>query len=498
MGIAMTGIRRAFLIATADRYIVTLINLASLPILARLLTPEEYGVTVLCGFVIALADPLRELGAQAYLIQERELTRDKVQTAFTVNFVLTALLATLIWLGADRIAAFYNNRVLIDYFHVALLGFLLGPVTTPVFALLRREMAFGKIALANVATAVVYASLAISLAASGFSSMSFAYASACAAAVGVALALYLGGRVYMFRPSLGAMRGLLRYGSYEMLASLLEKTWENLPYFLFGRLQGTETVGLYQRANLVCTLPERIVLSSVASIALPALAEHVRNDRDVRQAFFRVLACMTAVQWPAMICLALLAHPIVLVMLGSNWLDAVPIIQVLALAMLLNIPPGLVYPMLAAVGGVRYGSMIFVIFVPIGALIFTAAAFHGVLAATASLAVAFLLKSVISLLFVRRYMPFDWSALLMSQRPSTIVALAAAVGPLAVVVWHGTATVSVAAGLLGGLLAFAGFAIALARTNHPLFDEFAPLAGKLRDRLLRSQIESGGTPGRLL
>ncbi len=481
----MTGFRRAFILASADRYFATVVNIVSLPILARLLNPEEYGITVLCGFILALAEPLRELGSQAYLIQERELTREKVRTAFTINAIVTALLATLIWAASGRIADFYGKPELIDYFEVALLGFLVGPFFAPIFALLRREMAFGTIALINVTSATLYAVLAISLAASGFSFMSFAYATLATAISGVAMGLLLRGEAYMFRPSLAATRDLLRFGVFETVAAVLEKTWENFPYLLFGRFYGAESVGLYQRANLICTLPERVALQSVASVSLPALSARFRDgSRDIGVPFRRMLACMTAVHWPAMVCLALLAHPVVLVMLGERWTDAVPIVQTMALAMLLNIPAGLVYPTLAAVGGIRYGAMIFVVFVPIGALIFAVAALQGVIAATASLALAFLLKSVVSIHFVRRYCPFTWSDLLASQMASAIVALAAGAGPAAILLYHGTTRISIAAGVFGGVLALIGFVIALRATAHPLHLELAPLAARLRDHIV--------------
>lgn len=494
----MTGLRRAFILATADRYFVTVVSIVSLPILARLLSPEEYGIIVLSGFVFALAEPLREFGSQAYLIQERELTREKVRTAFTVNLVNTVLLAALIWAASGRIAAFYGKPELIRYFEVALIAFLIGPVFSPIFALLRRELAFGKLALINVTSSTLNAVLAITLAASGFSFMSFAYATLGSAITGLTMGLLLRGESYMYRPSLAAIGGLLRYGAFETLAAVLEKIWENFPYLLLGRLASAETVGLYQRANLVCTLPERVALQSVASVALPAFSATARTGTgDIGAPFRRVLACMTAVHWPAMLCLALLANPVVLVMLGERWTDAVPIVQTMALAMLFNIPAGLVYPTLAASGGIRHGAMIYVVFVPVGALIFAVAAMQGVVAATASLALAFLLKSAISLHFVRRYSPFAWADLLASQAPSAVVALAAGAGPAAVLLFHGTTRISIAAGILGGVLALAGFAVALRRSGHPLHAELAPLAARLRQRTAEVWL-SDRVQGRLL
>lgn len=494
----MTGLRRAFILATADRYFVTVISIVSLPILARLLSPEEYGIAVLSGFVLALAEPLRELGSQAYLIQERELTREKVQTAFTVNTVMTVLLAALIWAGGGRIAAFYGKPELTRYFEVALLGFLAGPFVAPVFALLRRELAFGTVALINVTSATLNAVLVITLAASGFSFMSFAYATLGTALAGLTMSLLLRGEAYMYRPSLAAVRGLLRFGAFETLAAVLEKTWENLPYLILGRFNGADTVGIYQRASLICTLPERVALQSVASVSLPALAAEVRRGTgDIGAPFRRILACMTAVHWPAMICLALLANPVVLVMLGERWTDAVPIVQTMALALLLNIPAGLVYPMLAASGGNRHGAMIYVVFVPFGALIFALAALWGVVAATASLALAFLIKSAVSIHYVRRYSSFTWTDLLASQAGSAVVALAAGAGPAAVLLFHGTTRISIAAGALGGALALIGFVVALRATAHPLHLELAPLATHLRERIVKARL-ADRLRGRLL
>lgn len=481
----MTELRRAFILATADRYVVTVIGIVSLAVLARLLSPEEYGIMVLCGFVLALAEPLRDFGSQAYLIQERELTREKVRTVFTVNLIMTVLLAALIWAGSNYIAAFYGKPELSRYFEVALLAFLVGPFFAPIFALLRRELSFGTLALINITSSTVNAASAIALAASGFSFMSFAYATLGTALTGLTMGLLLRGEAYMYRPSIAAVRGLLRYGAFETLSGMLERTWENLPYLLLGRLYTAETVGLYQRASIICTIPERVALQSVANVALPAFSATARNGTgEVGVHFRRLLACMTAVHWPAMVCLALLADPVVLVLLGERWTGAVPIVRTMAIAMLFNIPAGLVYPTLAATGGVRQGAMIYVVFVPVGALIFALAALEGVIAATASLAVAFLLKSAISIHFVRRHSPFTWTELLTSQSASVVVTLAAAAGPAAVLLFHGTTRLSVAAGAAGGLLALVGFTLALRATKHPLHLELVPFAMRLRQRII--------------
>ena len=83
----MTGIRRAFLWASAGRYIVMAINLVTTVIMARLLAPGEYGVSALGTAVLGIAEAIRALGGGAYLIQQKELASENIRTTFTVSLI---------------------------------------------------------------------------------------------------------------------------------------------------------------------------------------------------------------------------------------------------------------------------------------------------------------------------------------------------------------------------------------------------------------------------
>src|ERR1700710_2920465 len=102
------GVRRAFLWASLGRYLVMAISLAATLILARLLAPAEYGVTVLGGAVFALAEALRALGGGAYLIQKQELFPDNVRACFTVSLVATLTIALMLVLLAGPLAQFFG------------------------------------------------------------------------------------------------------------------------------------------------------------------------------------------------------------------------------------------------------------------------------------------------------------------------------------------------------------------------------------------------------
>src|ERR1700733_12560016 len=85
----MASLRRALLFASGGRYVVMGVNLASATVLARLLTPSEFGISVLGASLLGIAEAIRELGSVAYLVQQKDLTQEKIRTVFTVGLIVT-------------------------------------------------------------------------------------------------------------------------------------------------------------------------------------------------------------------------------------------------------------------------------------------------------------------------------------------------------------------------------------------------------------------------
>ncbi len=100
----MSSIRRAFFFASAERYVVILISFALLPIIARLMGPAEFGISVLGMAALAIAEVIRDFGGGAYIIQEKQLTIDRIRTAFTITLTWTLILTGALLLVAEPLA----------------------------------------------------------------------------------------------------------------------------------------------------------------------------------------------------------------------------------------------------------------------------------------------------------------------------------------------------------------------------------------------------------
>jgi O-antigen/teichoic acid export membrane protein len=476
----MAAIRRAFLLATADRYFGVVINFLAVVAVSRLLKPREIGLWVICSAVVGMASSVREFASYNFLIQRQELDRDDIRSAFTAMLALTLLIAAALWLLAPWIAAAYQEDGVAPYMRVTAASLLFELFAAPIVALLRRELAFGKVALINVANAAVNAGFVVTLAARGFSYMSFAWASLLAAATTGILALCLRPGLWVFRPSLSRWGDPLTFGSYYGTNAVLYKANESLLYLLVGRILSFDAVGLYNRGVMVSQIPDKLFFGGVASLVVPAFSAQVREGRSSKEAYLRAIEYMTAVQWPALILLVILAHPAVEIVLGSQWMGTVKIVQILAIGALFSFTAQLDYAVLISVGAMRDNLWRALVVVSVSALSLILAAFFGLTAMALSQLLVVPLEAYVSFWFLRRHVPIAWHEVGAALRKSAVLTACSAIGPATVVLTQFHFHHSIAMALVAAITCAFSWLVSLRLTQHPLLGEMSRVANGFR------------------
>ena len=467
----MVNLRRAIVWASAGQYLVIAINFACLLVLARLLTPAEYGVSLLGGAILAIAEAIRELAGGAYLVRERELTLEKVRSTTTLSALVTVVVAAILTLAAGPLAHFFVLPALTDYLGIAVLGYLLGPFIHPQMALFSREMAFNRLAVINLLLALVAAGVSILLAFLGFSALSFAWAGVASALAGAILCLVVGRDLSIYRPSLSHWRGVVSFGAYSSATAVLGRISEALPVFIFGRFLSAEAVAIGQRTAVLSLFPERVVLAAVGPVALPEFSRQAREGKDLTAAYLAALSHVSVVQWPAMILLAALAEPIVLLVLGGQWLDVVPLLRILSPALMLTVPIGLQYAILVAVGAVHRLPRLLVLQMLVMAAALLISAPYGLHAAAWSMYLAMPIGAGLSLMAVRSAIKFGWRDLWADAARSAFVALTTAIGPIAIALSATSSRMSLTYAALAVALGAAGWVLGLYASGHPVWGE---------------------------
>src|SRR4029453_8363782 len=119
----------------------------------------------------------------------------------------------------------------------------------------------------------------------------------------------------ILRPAFKSWGNVLTFGGYNGASFVINRVYESLPSLVLGYLLPHAAVGLYNRASVVSDIPDKVVLTSVFSVAFPALAAEVREGRSLKEPYLRALGLITVLYWPAQLLLPLLVFPVGLVLL---------------------------------------------------------------------------------------------------------------------------------------------------------------------------------------
>jgi O-antigen/teichoic acid export membrane protein len=476
-------VKRALAMAAGEQYARLAVQFGLILAVSRLLTPAEIGVSVIGTGIMAITLGLREFATSDFLIQRQEVERDDLRASFTVVVLLTVLITAAMFVLAPWFGTFYGEEKLAQFLRVAAVAGLIEAMSLPIRGLLRRDMEFGTLAFINTSAATATAVATILLALAGFSFMSFAWATVAAAGTTTALSFYFRADLKAFCPTYKSWGRVLRFGGYNGASFVINQAYVALPQLVLGLVLPHSAVGLYNRATVVSDIPDKVVLTSAFAVAFPALAAEIRQGRHLQEPYLRALGLVTVFYWPGQVLLVFLAHPIVSLLLGSQWLSVVPLLQVMAIASFAWFPVILTSPVLLAVGANRDRVMADLLGRSAAAGMMCCAAYFGIMAMAASKLVSLPFQMVVSFCFVRRHIAFRWCELWAALWRSMLVTGGSAVGPAGVVVLSGTGfELSIPATALAAFLALIGWLATAVLVQHTVLPELKAVAAVVTKR----------------
>jgi O-antigen/teichoic acid export membrane protein len=484
----MNEVHRSIGFSAISRYGSTFFQIMSMAILARLLTPSEFGIyTAISALTILINVSSREFGGANYLIQKSHLTEGNIRTAFTISLAMSVGFAVVLFEIRDAAAAFYSQPGLNAGIAVAAVNFLLTPFSGTIMALLRRELQFDAIAACNLVASLVAAVVSVTLAACALSFMSPILGSLVGQAVLVMLLVNSQGRLRLFRPSLRGWREVIAFGFYSSAVAIVNVLYQMSPQLIIGRVLDFAAVGVYGRALNVTQIFDKLVLEVLNPVIMPAVAAQTRAGADLKPIYLHAVELLTAVQWPFLVFTALMADPIVRILLGAGWEETVPLIQMLCFASLTLFAACLTYPVLVAIGRVGDTLTATLISVPPSLAIVFGASFFGVRAVAASALATLPLQAGVAFYFIMRRLAIHPDDLARSMAKSLVVTALSAAGGVAPVGLAALGSLSMLEFSEAGIGALVGWWIGLVVTGHPLLAQLRVVSRSLLSAVPRLQ-----------
>ena len=298
-------------------------------VLARLLSPKDYGLQ---GMVLAVTGVLglfRDAGLGSATVQREVVTHEQLSTVFWINVAIGAMLVVLTLALAPALVIFYKEPRLLGITFATASSFLLGGVATQHGALLMRDMRFATMARISVLSLLLSTGVGIGMAALGcgyWSLVVMALSSSAISSCGYWLAVpWRPGR-----PSRGCgIRSMLHFGGTVTLNNLVVYLGYNVEKVLLGRFWGAGALGLYGRAYQLINLPMQQLHSSMYAVAFPALSRIQSEPQRLCNAFLKGYSVVLSLTIPVTIVSILFADEVIPLVLGPKWISAVPIFRFL-------------------------------------------------------------------------------------------------------------------------------------------------------------------------
>ncbi|MBL8289991.1 MAG: lipopolysaccharide biosynthesis protein [Rubrivivax sp.] len=352
------SVGRSLVLSAADSYIGTALQLASTVVIARVLTPAEIGIFAIASVFAALATMFRDFGVAEYMIQARELSREKIAAALTIQIAASWLMFAAMFCSAPWVASFYRNAAIESAMQVIAFNFVLIPFGAVSMGYFRRELNFAPNLVCNLLGNCVGFAVSVSLALLGAGTMSLAWASLASTATVVAAALWFRPAEVPLWPGLKGIGEVFHFGKFVSGIYIFSQLGKGAPEMIIGRTHGVVDVALFSRASGLVELFHRTALRPVTRVCMPYFARSDRAGASRTAAYTTVVSYLSAVGWPLLITLALVADAAIRLVYGPQWDASVPLARILCVACAVELVHMLAREALLAIGQARQANQL--------------------------------------------------------------------------------------------------------------------------------------------
>ncbi len=308
------------------------LGMGSTVVLARLLTPQDFGLIAMVTAVTGFVAVFKNMGLSMATVQRAEVNHGQISTLFWINVILSLGVMLVTAALAPVIAWFYGEPRL-TWITLALAGaFIFGGLTVQHQALLRRNMRFGTLALIGIIGMVVGIVTAVIAAWYGAGYWALVLMQL-ATAITSAIAVWV---VCGWRPGLpvrrSGVREMLAFGGNLTGFSFLNYFARNADNLLIGKFWGSGQLGLYSKAYGLLLLPLRQIKRPITAVTIPALSRLQNDPETYRRYYYRAISTIAFITMPLVAMLAALSHEIIPIVFGKQWTDSAIIFKLLAFA----------------------------------------------------------------------------------------------------------------------------------------------------------------------
>lgn len=297
-------------------------------VMARLLTPSDYGITALPAVFMAIAAIFQDSGMAGALIRKPDLEEKDLSTVFIYSIIVGLIMYIILFTVSPYIATFYETPVLTELIRVTALTFLWGPLSTPQYVILKRKLDFKTPTKISIGTKIFSAIVGITMAYKGYGLWSLVISGVLSSFLGLILTVI----AVKWYPKTGwskkSFHYLWNYGNKMMASNLIDTAYSNITPLFVAKHYSTSDLGVYNRARNYACLPSINLTAVIQNVTFPVLSKLQDNDQVLANNYRRMIKTTSFIVFPIMLMLAALARPLVLVMITAKWESCIILLQI--------------------------------------------------------------------------------------------------------------------------------------------------------------------------
>lgn len=381
-----------------------LISFVNTLILARILSPDDYGLMAMALVVTGFVGFFNEIGLGSAIIQKKEVSTRQLSGAFYIALITCSLLYVITYFCAPLVANFYNNPQVEPILKVLAIAFILGAIKTVPDALLVKSMKFKYIAIVEFFSVILVCSITLILALLGFKTWSLVYGFLIGQAFNTFIILWLS----KWRPTLSGSI----IDAFSLIAFGLTVTYSRLTWYLYthastlilGKVVGSAQTGVWGMAVTIAALPTANITNLIIQVASPLFSKLQNDLNALNNALLKLSAGISLLSFPVIFGIILTADELVPILLGEQWLAAIIPMKLICIRELFKAVDPLLTQAFISIGKAnitaRYTSVC-ALFIPSG--LFIGAYYGGINGAALSLAIVYPLLAIYLLTLARKY-----------------------------------------------------------------------------------------------
>lgn len=409
--------RQSLIWYTTVPFIIHFLRFANSILLARLLSPSDFGIIGIITVIFYYCDSFSDFGFGKAIIQRKEITGDHYASYFSFNILVSLLFFFSIYFFSESISSFYGMPELSEAMEVLAFMFLITAVSAGARVKLKRSLDFKSIAIIDGLKVALQIAISLTLALNDFGFWSIIVAVLISNFFALILLLLIAQYAPKFSFNLKPLKDLYHFGLWDFLGAQFKLISDSADKLIIGKVLGASSLGFYDKAAAIAIMPSDQISLRLSHISFSSFSRIQDDPEELDRYFFKIVILNSVILLPILAGLCWVSGTFTLVLLGEKWLPMVSSLQIFSVSFIFASFSNPVIAMNQAIAQVKAQTLIRIVLTIVLVIGLMRVSLYGIESAALAVLVFNILMFILSYSLLNRFLKFGWAKLLLNLLP---------------------------------------------------------------------------------